>query len=153
MKVKVDICTSERVVALLGSSEVLNIAATDFREPARATKAVRNGLPGTCARYLRENSGVPKRLFDQVVPRTTLISAGKSKSKRLSKHASEVVLRVARIIAFAEDTFGDQDRAMNWLNNPNHVFEGQAPITLADTESGTEWVEQVLGRMMYGIDA
>jgi uncharacterized protein (DUF2384 family) len=33
------------------------------------------------------------------------------------------------------------------------VFEEEAPITLTDTESGTKWVEQVLGRMMYGVDA
>lgn len=42
---------------------------------------------------------------------------------------------------------------MHWLNTPNSVFEGEPPITLADTESGTEWVEQVLDRMMYGVNA
>ncbi|MES1930266.1 hypothetical protein SADO_13463 [Salinisphaera dokdonensis CL-ES53] len=63
------------------------------------------------------------------------------------------MLRAAKIIALAEEAFGDRDRAMHWLNIPNPVFEDEAPVTLMDTESGTEWVEQLLGRMIYGVDA
>lgn len=153
MSANTEISRSERTLALLGGGRFVQLSARELGNPAKVRSVIREGLPVASAQYAREHSGVPNRLFDQVVPRTTLISASKSKSKRLSKPVSEAVLRAARIIALAEEAFGDRERAMHWLNNPNPVFEDEAPITLADTESGTEWVEQVLGRMMHGIDA
>ncbi|MBO9471621.1 DUF2384 domain-containing protein [Endozoicomonas sp. G2_2] len=153
MSANVEISQSERTLALLGGKRFIPLSAQELADPAKVRQVIRTGLPVACARYARKHCGVPNRLFDQVVPRTTLISAGKSKSKRLSKPVSEAVLRAAKIIALAEEAFGNRDHALHWLTNPNPVFEDEAPITLADTESGTEWVEQVLGRAMHGVDA
>jgi len=153
MNTNIEISRSERTLALLGGQRFIDLSARELDNPAMVRRVILAGLPVGSAQYAREHSGVPGRLFDQVVPRTTLISAGKSKSQRLSKPVSEAILRAARIIALAEEAFGDRERAMHWLNTSNTVFEEEAPITLTDTESGTKWVEQVLGRMMYGVDA
>jgi len=153
MSMNIEISRGERTLALLGGARMIGLSARELDKPAMVRRVILQGLPVGSAQYAREHSGVPGRLFDQIVPRTTLVSAGKSKSQRLSKPVSEAILRVVRIIALAEEAFGDRERAMHWLNTPNSVFEDEAPITLTDTESGTEWVEQVLGRMMYGVDA
>lgn len=81
------------------------------------------------------------------------MSARKSKSRTLSKYVSENLFRLARLTATAEEAFGDQERARRWLITPNPVFDDEAPATLADTEAGADWVETVLMRMMFGVDA
>ena len=143
----------ERTLALLGGPRYVTLSARELSNPAQVRRMIQAGLPVDSAVFIRQNSGVPIKLFDRVVPRTTLDSASKNSSKRLSKPVSEAVLRAARIIALAEEAFCDRDRALNWLNTANSVFDNEAPITVTDTESGAEWVEQVLGRLMYGVDA
>lgn len=59
----------------------------------------------------------------------------------------------SRLTAIAVEAVGDRSRALHWLNEPNPVFEGEVPAKLADTDVGAYWVESVLMRMMYGIDA
>lgn len=146
------ISRSERTLALLGGGRFIHLSARDLSNPAKVTNFVREGLPVRSAQYARKHSGVPNHLFDKVVARTTLNSARNSKSKRLSKHLSETILRAVKIIALAEEAFGDHDRAMHWLNNANPAMGDEFPITLTDTESGAKWVELVLSRMMHGID-
>ncbi|MES1934393.1 hypothetical protein T35B1_17401 [Salinisphaera shabanensis T35B1] len=153
MQTNNELSRSERALALLGGERFVRLSARELDDPAMVWRMILAGVPVNSAQHLREHSGLPRRLFDQVVCRTSLISAGKSKSQRLSKSMSEAIVRTAKIIALAEQAFGDRERAMYWLNTPNAIFEEKAPITLIDTGSGTEWVKQVLVRMMYGIDA
>ena len=150
MKAVIQFDRSERMLVLLGGKQVVQLSPADLNNPAKVAGAVTKGLPVASAQYMREHSGVCRRTFDQIVPPTALID---SNARRLSKPLSETVLRAARMISLAEEAFGDRERSMSWLNNPNPVFADEAPITLAGTESGTEWVEQVLVRVMYGVDA
>jgi putative toxin-antitoxin system antitoxin component (TIGR02293 family) len=138
-------------MAGLGGSRVFRNMSLD--SPAAIVRMIRQGLPVDSADYAREHLGLSHQVFDRVLPRTTLMSARKSKSRTLSKPVSENLLRLARLTAIAEEAFGDHDRARQWLTTPNPVFNDEAPAALADTEAGADWVEAVLMRMMYGVDA
>lgn len=102
--------------------------------------------------YARVHLGLIHHAFDRVLPRPTLRSTRKNKSRRLSKAVSENLFRLPRLTAGAEDAFGDLGRANQWLITPYAVFDEEAPPALADTEAGAEWVETVLLRMMYSVD-
>ncbi|MDA3919869.1 MAG: DUF2384 domain-containing protein [Salinisphaera sp.] len=141
----------QRIIAGLGGPTIIKLESTE--SPKAVVRLLRRGLPVDSAVYARNHLGVAHRLFDRVLPRTTVASAQKSATRTLSKAVSENLFRLSRLTTIAEEAFGDRERAHNWLNTPNQVFDDEAPAELADTEAGAEWVEAVLMRMMYGIDA
>jgi putative toxin-antitoxin system antitoxin component (TIGR02293 family) len=59
--------------------------------------------------------------------------------------------RTAQVVQIANETFGDPEKAELWLRRPNRALGGRTPIDLLETESGAEAVEQVLGRLAYGL--
>lgn len=55
-----------------------------------------------------------------------------------------------RVTDRAVEVFGDMDRAVIWLNTPNHALNGQTPLSLLNTDIGTKTVMDILGRIEYG---
>jgi uncharacterized protein (DUF2384 family) len=49
----------------------------------------------------------------------------------------------------ALDTFGDEDKALHWLNRQNQLFGGRTPIEALETEPDA--VERELVRIDHGI--
>jgi putative toxin-antitoxin system antitoxin component (TIGR02293 family) len=47
--------------------------------------------------------------------------------------------------------FGERAKASRWLHNPNRALGGVSPLSLLDTDLGTREVEQILGRIEYGV--
>ena len=87
-----------------------------------------------------------------VMPRRTLNHRIK-KGERLTRDESDRVVRVARIVATAEETFGNRAKASRWLHKPKRGFSGQKPIDLLDTEEGARVVEDRLFRIAHGLAA
>jgi putative toxin-antitoxin system antitoxin component (TIGR02293 family) len=75
-----------------------------------------------------------------------------STAKTVAKNAieSDRLNRLAKIEARAVEVFEDEEIAANWLKAPNRVL-GEKPISLLDTEAGTDMVERVLTRIEYGV--
>ena len=86
-----------------------------------------------------------------VLPRKTL--AHRRKLGRLSAEQSDRLLRVVRILALAEDTFANTEKAHTWLRRATHVLDDERPLDLLDTEAGARQVELLLGRIAHGIAA
>jgi len=86
-----------------------------------------------------------------VLPRRTL--AHRETIGTLTPDQSDRLLRVARVLALAEEVFGSQDKAHLWLRRPTTVLAGEAPLEWLDTEEGAREVETVLGRIAHGIAA
>lgn len=58
---------------------------------------------------------------------------------------------VETIAARASEVLGGQEKATHWLNRPNRALGGRRPLDLLDTDLGIQQVEQVLGRIEYGV--
>jgi putative toxin-antitoxin system antitoxin component (TIGR02293 family) len=84
-----------------------------------------------------------------VLPRKTL--ANRKKVGALTSEQSGRLLRVARAIAAAEETFGDREKAGAWLRRGTTALEGEAPLDLLDTEEGAREVETLLTRIGHGL--
>ncbi len=69
---------------------------------------------------------------------------------RLARYESDRLYRLARIIALAKLSIGDDGRAIEWLKRPNRALGGKVPLDMIDTELGARAVENVLGRIAYG---
>lgn len=57
---------------------------------------------------------------------------------------------IARIIALANATFSDQQKAMRWLRAKQIRFGGRSPIEVASTAQGARQVERALGQLDEG---
>ncbi|MDE2981088.1 MAG: MbcA/ParS/Xre antitoxin family protein [Gemmatimonadota bacterium] len=63
------------------------------------------------------------------------------------------VARVTRVTTIAEEALGDASKARRWLRKPNRALRGERPLDLLDSDAGARVVEQVLGRIEYGLGA
>lgn len=59
--------------------------------------------------------------------------------------------RLARIVAQANETFGDPEKARRWLNRPTSALDNRSPICAAETEQGAADVEAILARINHGL--
>lgn len=115
--------------------------------------AVRDGLPVALVESVAAELGLDlKALTDAgiVAPRTLSHSR---QTGRLSAVQSDRVARFFRVFQHAVTTFGDADRAWQWMTRPTRVLDGNTPIALFDTDAGTRMVEVVLDRIDHGLAA
>lgn len=89
-------------------------------------------------------------IYKIVGPRRTL-TRRVEKNERLSVAEADRVLRLKRVVAFAERVFGEPERAHRWLRKPSRALDGAVPIELLETEEGARIVENEIGCIQHGI--
>lgn len=63
------------------------------------------------------------------------------------------MVRLARVIERAEVVFGGLEMAVDWLKSQNIALSGLTPLSLMDTDVGSESVLDTLGRIEHGVFA
>ena len=96
--------------------------------------------------------GLTSKELSMVLPPRTL-SHRKAKQELLSVDETEKAIRIARLIALAEDVFGDRNKALLWLRKPLRRFDGKAPIAMMASEAGGRLVEEALIQIEEGYSA
>ena len=61
--------------------------------------------------------------------------------------------RFFRVQQKARQTFGSEERAMQWLKRSTRPLNDHAPVALLDTDEGARLVEDLLTRIDHGIAA
>lgn len=59
--------------------------------------------------------------------------------------------RILQIKLRAIDVFGNEAKALRWLNAPRPQFNGNSPLSIIDTDEGYEEVMCILHRIDYGV--
>jgi putative toxin-antitoxin system antitoxin component (TIGR02293 family) len=113
---------------------------------------MRRGLPVGAVQFVLDSGCLTPAELDRIVlPRKTL--ANRRKLGTLRPEQSDRLVRVARVLAAAEDTFGSREKAGHWLRRPTTALAGKCPLDLLDTDEGAREVETLLGRIAHGIAA
>ena len=73
------------------------------------------------------------------------------KAGRLASPESEKLVRFARLLSRATEVLESEDSAREWLKTPAVAFQGESPLSFADTEVGAREVELLLGRLEHGV--
>ena len=73
------------------------------------------------------------------------------KASPLTKVQSERLLLLARVAAHGLAVFEDQGKFNRWLRRPLEMLQNQSPLQLLDTATGFRLVDQLLGRIEYGV--
>ena len=71
-------------------------------------------------------------------------------TNRLTMGQSDRSVRLARVRALAEETFGDRRKANRWLHRELTVLDGRRPIDLIRTQPGMRMVENLLASIAWG---
>lgn len=137
------------VADLLGGEVVLGRPAN--RGGALA-ELVREGLPVKALLLLAERLDMRQaEISDKIgIPKRTL-------TRRLTQHArltaaeSDRAVRLAQVYSNAAETLGSDEKAAAWLKTPNRALRGGRPLDQLDTDPGVREVEDVLGRIAYGV--
>lgn len=112
-------------------------------------RQIQEGFPVSAVEaLLRKKTISLQELYKFISPRTW---ARRMKEHKLSPEESDRIAMVERVVAFAEDVFGDKNKAYDWLRRPNRTLENQMPLDLLHSEAGTRMVEALLGRIQHGV--
>jgi putative toxin-antitoxin system antitoxin component (TIGR02293 family) len=141
--------TTAAIAEVLGGSKVLGKKVT---KPAELAKLIREGLPAKSVTALAQkldvgNSALSRKLG---IPQRTL-TRRLSERSRLTAAESDRMARVARVYTNAVEILGDEDKAAEWLHSPNGALGGKRPLDELDTDVGAREVEDILGRIAYGV--
>ena len=141
--------TSQNIAEVLGGKKVLGRAVKNLTDLA---ELVREGLPASSVIALAEkldlgNAALSRRLG---IPQRTM-TRRLSQHSRLSAAESDRTVRLARVYATAVELIGNKEKAVEWLRTPNRALAGERPLDQSDTDLGTREVEDVLGRIAYGV--
>jgi len=140
---------TETIVEVLGGRRVLGKA---IRKADDLARLVRRGLPATSLTALAGklevgNAALSRKLG---IPQRTL-TRRLSQGTRLTSAESDRTVRLARVYANAVEMLGDEAKAVEWLRTPNRALGGDRPLDQIDTDLGARTVEDILGRIAYGV--
>ena len=85
------------------------------------------------------------------IPLRTVQRREASRGGKFERDESDRLARVARLYAMAEDVLGSREAAQRWMKSPNRALDGARPLDELETEVAAREVEDVLGRIRYGI--
>lgn len=119
------------------------------RSDAELARAVEMGLPTAAIDALRKR-GVTERDIAALVIKPRTLSHRRAQRSRLTVEESDRAVRLARVRALAEETFGDPRKADVWLHRELSVLDGRRPIDLVRTQVGARMVEDLLASIAWG---
>lgn len=70
---------------------------------------------------------------------------------RLDAATSERLLLLARLATYGVTVFQDKGKFTRWLHRPLRLLADRSPVDLMDSTTGVQLVEDILGRIDYGV--
>jgi len=109
-----------------------------------------DALDRVCAKLAPDDASLRYR----IVPKATLARRRRTARRLLNRDESDRIARVARIWALAMDVWKSETAARRFLSDPHPLLGGRVPRDFAiESELGAREVEDLLGRLKYGIPA
>ena len=138
------------IETLLGGKKVLQVKQ---RSALDWVLVIRQGLSSAAVDSLAKTLRVTQSELAVAlgIPERTL--ARRRKEGTLNSEESAKLVRLARVVGRARETFEDLDTALDWLKSPNAALSGATPLSLLDTDIGAESVMDTLGRIEQGVFA
>ena len=121
------------------------------KHPTDLIRQIQKGLRFSELETLQNSIDMP---FEQLAAKLSISRSTLQRRKaagRLSPDESDKVMRLSRLLEHATNVFGDIDKARAWLKFPQRGLGGAVPLDYAETEVGAREVDNLLGRIDYGV--
>ena len=140
---------AQTIPDVLGGEQILG---RPMGKRGALAELVREGLPVKALFLLAERRDLRQAEISEKIgiPQRTL-TRRLSEASLLTPAESDRTVRMARVYANAVEMIGDEGRAILWLTTPNRALGGERPLDQLDTDVGARLVEDILGRIAYGV--
>ena len=136
------------IVEALGGRKVLKRQISNLSELRQTVGA---GLPYASLEAVMVKFGIARGEAASALHLPQRTFARRKKECKLSAGESDRLLRLARLGAQAANVLGSEEKAARWLRRPNRALGNEVPLELLESEIGARQVEEVLGRIEYGV--
>ena len=126
-------------------------AAAVELSPCELIDMIRLGLPVRELEVLRTRLDVPMDRLASMLGMSKATLHRRKAQGRLGPRESDRVLRYARLMGKAVEVMEGEESARRWLSSPQVGLAGAVPLDYAETEVGAREVEDLLGRIEYGV--
>lgn len=144
-----------REVALTGTggevllNELLGIKAENSLQLIRA---INRGFSFHTLEKVKRKTGLPMESLAETIGISPRTLSRRKREKRLTSTESDRLISISRIFSLAVELFeGNEEKAINWLTKPNRALGKVSPLVMAQTETGTREVEDLIGRLEHGV--
>jgi putative toxin-antitoxin system antitoxin component (TIGR02293 family) len=140
--------TTTPVLEMLGGEKILGRKVSS---PLKLVDALREGLPYSSLQAVVRALGLSRQETSRIlsVPLRTLDR--RKRQRRLQADESDRLYRLAHIASRVVEVLGSAEHAARWLRHPNRALGGVVPLELLDTEAGARQVDEILGRIEFGM--
>jgi putative toxin-antitoxin system antitoxin component (TIGR02293 family) len=114
-------------------------------------KRIHAGLGFQAVQNLQKALDLPLEKMAAVLGMSRATLHRRKTQGKIDQHESERLVRYQRLLKKADDVFGDAASAREWLNHKQPGLGGAVPLDFARTEIGAREVENLLGRIEYGV--
>jgi len=141
--------TTSRISSLPDAAPwMVRVAAWDDTE---ADAAIRDGLSVDLAAHLQTLFDLSNAEAAQLIGRSrSTYTRYRNQGAKLGPAEAERVVRYVRLVALGAETFGGQDAAVEWMQEPNRLLGGQPPLEMAETDPGARVVQDLLLGIQHG---
>jgi putative toxin-antitoxin system antitoxin component (TIGR02293 family) len=129
----------------------MKAATAKAKHPTELIRKIQKGLRFSELETLQNTLHLP---FEQLAAKLAISRSTLQRRKaagRLSPDESDKVIRFTRLLRQAADLFGSVEKGRAWLKFPQYGLGGAVPLDYAKTEVGAREVENLLGRIKYGV--
>jgi putative toxin-antitoxin system antitoxin component (TIGR02293 family) len=119
--------------------------------PLQLIDRSRQGLVGTEAGHIANRLGVSDKEMARLLNQSVATFHRQAKAGRLDAPTSERLLLLNRLANYGTTVFQDQGKFMRWLRRPLRLLGERSPFDLLDSPTGVQLVEDILGRIEYGV--
>lgn len=112
---------------------------------------IQAGLSFRAVQNLQKALDVPMEKLASVLGMSRATLHRRKLQGKIDKGESERLVRYQRLLQKAEDVFGDAKNAREWLSHKQLGLGNAVPLDFAKTEIGAREVENLLGRIEYGV--
>jgi putative toxin-antitoxin system antitoxin component (TIGR02293 family) len=109
------------------------------------------GLSFRAVQSLQKALAIPMETLASVLGMSRATLHRRKNEGKIDKGESERLVRYQRLLKKAEDVFGSGESAREWLTHKQVGLGRAVPLEFAKTEIGAREVENLLGRIEYGV--
>jgi putative toxin-antitoxin system antitoxin component (TIGR02293 family) len=124
----------------------------DIHNDMDATDAVLSGIPWRAAFAVQHRYGLTDEELATILDVSVrTLSRHRNNNGDLSTAESDRLYRGASVLGWAAHVLEDTERGISWMRQPQIALGGRVPMTLLSAGTGARQVEDVLGRIEFGV--
>ncbi|MBI2413742.1 MAG: DUF2384 domain-containing protein [Deltaproteobacteria bacterium] len=140
--------TVQQIAASLGGEKALH---HKIKNTIDFDQVIRQGIPWNAGKHIKQILGLKDDQFADFLGMSVRTMMRRKSERRMSPVESDRLFRLAKIYTLAVEVFEDGDMAIKWLNREQIGLGGRRPLEMIQTEAGEKEVENLLGRIEYGV--